>query len=87
MSERKDILRFYANDCPIFTRRSSLPMMQCSMRSHILFPGILAPFLLSADISSRVVFYTKSTETRGGEQNTGCLSFTRANRSVHGLGK
>ena len=62
-------------------------MMQCSMRSHILFPGILAPFLLSVDISSRVVFYTKSTETRGGEQNTGCLSFTRANRSVHGLGK
>ena len=45
------------------------------------------PFLLSVDISSRVVFYTKSTETRGGEQNTGCLSFTRANRSVHGLGK
>ena len=64
-------------------------MMQCSMRSHILFPGILAlaPFLLSVDISSRVVFYTKSTETRGGEQNTGCLSFTRANWSVHGLGK
>ena len=59
-------------------------MMQCSMRSHILFPG---PFLLSVDISSRVVFYTKSTETRGGEQNTGCLSFTRANWSVHGLGK
>ena len=28
-----------------------------------------------------------STETRGGGQNTGCLSFTRANRSVHGLGK
>ena len=63
-------------------------MMQCSMRSHILFPGILAPFLLSVDISSRVVFYTKSTtETRGGGQNTGCLSFTRANRSVHGLGR
>ena len=62
-------------------------MMQCSMRSHILFPGILAPFLLSVDISSRFVFYTKSTETRGGEQNAGCLSFTRANWSVDGLGK
>ena len=48
---------------------------------------ILAPFLLSVDISSRVVFYTKSTEARGGEQNTGCLSFTRANWSVHGLSK
>ena len=29
--------------------------MQCSMRSRILFPGILAPFLLSVDISSREV--------------------------------
>ena len=112
--------------------------MQCSMRSHILFPRILAPFLLSVDISSRVVFYTKLTETRGaihstklsgnfgpklngsvrsnrksfektgppfevvlfsrsdrlefwlngsrprgGGQNTGYLSFTWANRSVH----
>ena len=61
--------------------------MQCSMRSHTLFPGILAPFLLRVDTSSPVVFYTKSTETRGSGQNTGCLSFTRANRSVHGLGK